>query len=124
MQPKKFLKNLSLLLLLTISTGCSLLQSREEPTTIIEKQNIPIQSRPQAVTMLPVQFYVVTEDNFVEFSKEFKENYGDLVFFAITVPDYENMSLNLAELRRYILQQRNLIQYYENSIQPNNNNNE
>jgi hypothetical protein len=35
---------------------------------------------------------------------------------AISVPHYENMSLNLSELRRYIEQQQSIILYYENSI--------
>ena len=32
----------------------------------------------------------------------------------------ERLSLNVAEVRRYILQQMNIIEYYENSIQDNN----
>ena len=32
------------------------------------------------------------------------------------IPDYENMSLNLAELKRYIDQQKTIIIYYEQSI--------
>ena len=32
---------------------------------------------------------------------------------------YENLSLNVAELRRYIEQQKSLIVYYENNIKSN-----
>ena len=41
---------------------------------------------------------------------------GDFVFFAISVPDYENLSLNMSELKRYIDQQKTIIVYYEKSI--------
>lgn len=52
-----------------------------------------------------------------EFLEKFEEESGGVpVFFAISVPDYENMSLNVAELRRYINQQKSLIIYYEDSI--------
>jgi hypothetical protein len=40
-----------------------------------------------------------------------------MVFFAISVPHYENLSLNLAELRRYIEAQQGIIVYYETRVQ-------
>ena len=49
-------------------------------------------------------------------SKKFKDKNENLVFFALSVPDYENMSLNLAEMKRYIDQQKTIIVYYEKSI--------
>jgi hypothetical protein len=32
--------------------------------------------------------------------------------------DYENLALNVAELRRYINQQTNIIVYYEDAVTP------
>ena len=52
-----------------------------------------------------------------EFLAKFEEEAGVNVFFAMSVPDYENMSLNVGELRRYINQQKALIVYYEESIE-------
>lgn len=52
-----------------------------------------------------------------EFLQRFEEESGTTVFFAMSVPDYENMSMNVAELRRYINQQKALIVYYEESIE-------
>lgn len=64
-----------------------------------------------------VKFYAVTPENMEEFLETFeKESGGVPVFFALSIPDYENMSLNVAELRRYINQQKSLILYYETSI--------
>lgn len=59
---------------------------------------------------------MVTENNIEEFVEEFENRYGNVVFVAMTIPDYENMSLNMAEIRRYIEQQQSLIIYYESSI--------
>ncbi len=39
-----------------------------------------------------------------------------MVYFALSVPDYENLSLNMGELKRYIEQQKTIIVYYEQSI--------
>ena len=44
-----------------------------------------------------------------------KKNGGDS-YIALSVKDYENLSLNFAELRRYIEQQKQIIVYYENAV--------
>lgn len=117
MQPKKSLMKLSLLLLSTIVlSGCSLFQTKTETEVVTIPQNIPIQQHPDPIDLLDVRFYVVSDNNFDEFVEEYRNRYGDLVFFSLTVPHYENLSLNIAEIRRYIIQQKNIIRYYENSI--------
>jgi hypothetical protein len=70
-----------------------------------------------------VQFYAVSEKNIDEFLKNFENKYGNIVFFAVTVPDYESLSLNVAELKRYIEQQQALILYYETNIMSDDDNN-
>jgi len=68
---------------------------------------------PNAVQMLPVNFKVVTRDTVESYLFELSRSQGQQpVFVAITVKDYENLSLNLADLRRYIEQQRSIIDYY------------
>jgi len=68
--------------------------------------------------MADVDWYVVTERNMDEFLEKFEKDNGDIVFMAISVRGYENISLNLADLRRYILQQKEIIVYYEDSVKP------
>ena len=53
-----------------------------------------------------------------EFVKEFEAKNGADAYIAISVKDYENLSLNFAELRRYIEQQKQIIVYYENAVKP------
>ena len=110
------MKNLSPILLLLLISGCSLIPKQVEVQTKIVERQIPIQGHPKGVTMYPVTFYAVTENNYEEFKEKFKNENADLVFFAISVPDYENLSLNMAELKRYIDQQKTIIIYYEQSI--------
>ena len=66
--------------------------------------------------MIDVKWHTVTTDNIDEFEKNFETSNGDLVFFAISVPHYQNLSLNLAEIRRFIEQQQAIIVYYETQI--------
>ena len=61
---------------------------------------------------------MVTDRNFDAFKKKFEKENGDLVFYAVRVRDYETLALNMAELKRYIQQQQELIVYYEKAIKP------
>ena len=65
-----------------------------------------------------VHFYVVTLDNFDDFKKRFEKENGDLLFYAISVRDYETIAYNMAELKRFIDQQQQIIVYYEEAVKP------
>ena len=116
MRHRRFLQISSLVLLLLISSGCSLIPKEVQVQTKFVEKQIPIQGHPKGLTMYPIQFYAVTEENFEEFKEKFEKENADLVYFALSVPDYENLSLNMGELKRYIEQQKTIIIYYEQSI--------
>jgi len=40
------------------------------------------------------------------------------LFYAISVRDYETLALNMAEIKRFIEQQKQLIVYYEKAVSP------
>ena len=115
---KKSLICWSLLLLVSLSS-CSWKPEKEIVVqTKIVNPVIEIKQRPKGVKMLPVKFYVVTEKNYEQFKEKFKKENGDFVFYAMSVPSYENLALDMAELRRYIEQQKEIIIYYEKAVKP------
>ena len=116
MRHKQFLTISSLVLLLTLTSGCSLIPKQVEVQTKFVEKQIPIQGHPKGVTMYPVEFFAVTDENYEEFREKFGKDNPDIVYFALSVPDYENLSLNIGELKRYIEQQKTIIIYYEQSI--------
>ena len=59
---------------------------------------------------------MVNEANFDDFIKRFKEENGQVAYVALSMRDYENLALNVAELRRYINQQTQVIIYYEDAM--------
>ena len=121
MELKKYLILWSLSLLLLLSSGCSLLPREKEiivQTVEVEKQ-IPLQLQPKPLQFNDSYWHVVTEANFDEFIEKFKKEHGEAwVFYAVSVRSYESMALNLAELKRYIEQQKQIIIYYEEAIKP------
>lgn len=84
-------------------------------TQYIEK-NIPIVSRPAPISLVAPKFYVVTSENFDEFIAEFTAKNGTQTFIALSVQDYENLSISVAELKRYLEQQTQIIIYYEEQV--------
>ena len=79
---------------------------------------MPPAARPKPVQMNNIKIYVVNKDNYDMFVEEFAKKNGELVYIAISVKDYENLSLNIAELRRYLNQQKEIIVYYEEATKP------
>jgi hypothetical protein len=84
--------------------------------TQIQKVQIPLVARPKPVNLSDTRVFVVTQDNYDEFVKEFKELYGEVAFVALPMRDYENLALNIAEIKRYLEQQTQVIVYYEKAI--------
>ena len=68
--------------------------------------------------MSSIKWYVVTEQNFEEFKKRFVDENGDLVGYVLSVRDYESLAINMAEIKRYIEQQKQIIIYYEEAVKP------
>ena len=101
-------------------TGCSKGMPEPEIKTVTQVQKIavPIVARPKPIDLTDTRVYVVNKNNLEEFIAEFSEENGELAFVALSIGDYENLALNVAELRRYINQQTDIIVYYEESMKP------
>ena len=90
----------------------------------MQKITVPLVTRPKPVQLNDVKIYVVNEANFDDFIKRFKEENGQVAYVAFSMRDYENLALNVAELRRYINQQTQVIVYYEEAVKPEEENKE
>ena len=117
---KRFLALFLLPLLLLSSGGCTSFKKLIplEIRTVEVERKIPVQNRPRPVSLNNLHFYVVTEDTFVAFKQRFVKQNGDFLFYAISVRDYETLALNMAEIKRYVDQQRQIIVYYEKAVAP------
>ena len=117
---KNYLKVLSLLPLCLIISSCSSwpkLKQIEIKTVQVERV-IPTQNRPRPINMNNIKFYVVTSENFEDFKKRYEKDNGNFLFYALSVRDYETLAINMAEIKRYIQQQKEIIIYYEKAVAP------
>ena len=117
---KNYLTVSSLLLLLLLLSNCSTWDrpTRIEVQTIEVERQIPIQNRPVRLELHNIKWFVVTEQNFEEFKEKYIKQNGEFLFFAISVRDYETLALNMADIKRYIKQQKQIIIYYEKALSP------
>lgn len=109
---RNYLKILSVLLLSSILlSGCA--KTRVITVTHYTARDIPVKELPKPIDLHPVTFEVVSYKNLDAFLEKNAARNGVVVFISLDTIDYENLSLNMAELKRYIEQQKAIIMYYE-----------
>lgn len=64
------------------------------------------------------QWYIITPENAEAIFAELKEKNIDVVLFALTDEGYEQLALNMAEIRNYIANQRSIIIKYKEYYEP------
>lgn len=113
------LSALGFLTILTILSGCSSKpQTIEISTSPVAKPQLVLPTSDQIVTR-PVEWIIVTPENATQVFDELRKKNQRVVLFAVTDKGYENISLNLNDIRTYIQQQQLIIvaynQYYQES---------
>jgi len=103
---------------LLILSGCSSRPPEPEIKTVTQVQRItvPVVARPKPIDLVDVRVYVVNKDNLEQFVADFTAEHGEFAVVALSIDSYENLALNIADLRRYINQQTDIIVYYEESM--------
>jgi len=101
------------LMILMMACSCSLI-----PTKQIEVTAKPLDRKivqpvmPREIDLKEPMWIVVTPDNWEEQLARIEKQEGELVFLAMTIPDYEVMAYNMQELKRYINELKEVVVYY------------
>lgn len=66
------------------------------------------------LTLRPVEWTIVTEENIEEVFAQLRADGQNLALFALTDTGYENLGLNISDIRQLVQQQRAIILAYEN----------
>tara|TARA_R110000751_G_scaffold9162_2_gene35038 strand:- start:1089 stop:1478 length:390 start_codon:yes stop_codon:yes gene_type:complete len=111
---------LSALLLSPLLSSCSGWDAlkRIEVKTVEVDRVIPTQNRPRQLDLNDITWFVVTDQNFAKLKERYTKQNGSFLFYAISVRDYETLALNMAEIKRYVEQQKQIIIYYEKALAP------
>jgi len=100
-------------MILIMACSCSLI-----PTKQIEVTAKPIDRKivqpvmPREIDLKEPMWIVITPDNWEDQLAMIEQQEGELVFLAMTIPDYEVMAYNMQELKRYINELKEVVVYY------------
>ena len=110
----KTLKGSALLLMPSMMvSNCSLIPTKQiEVSAKPIERNIVQPVMPREIDLREVRWLTITPENFEEQFKIIEEQEGELVFLAMTIPDYETMAYNMQELKRYITELKDVVVYY------------
>ena len=111
------------LLPILLLSGCGLI-GREpyapetkpvEVVTVIKPAAVYHPALPNAISTLPVEWKVLTPQTMQEYLEDLEEgNAPTNAYYGLSTKGYENLSTNMAEVKRYIRQVLTIVQYYKN----------
>ena len=98
--------------------GCAGLAVKEISNYKIEKKREPLNlPNPEPLSLVDVEWIVVTKDNVDEVMEKVKAEGGDYALFAVTDEGYKKLSVNFADIRNKLYEQNQIIlsykEYYE-----------
>ena len=113
-------KNLAILLTISMmGSSCSLIPTKQIEVTSKPLERTIVQPvMPREIDLKSVKWLTVTPDNWEEQLKIIEEQEGELVFLALSIPDYELMAYNMQELKRYITELKDVVVYYRKVTTP------
>ena len=106
-------KTAVILTALIMASSCSLI-----PTKQVEILSKPVERTivqpimPKEIDLKEPYWYVVSNKNIDEFLARVEKDQGQVVFVAMSIPDYELMAYNMQELKRYINELTEVVVYY------------
>ena len=112
---------LLLLVALLLVSGCSILGSGRdipevqpvEVVTVVKKAPMYHPPLPNNIDSVPVEWTVLNAELMQEYLDDLNEgNAPTNVWYALTTKGYENLSTNMADVKRYLRQVLSIVKYY------------
>ena len=112
---------------LLLISGCSMFDRGQalpevapiEIIKVVRQQTVYNPPLPSKINSLPVKWTVLTPATMADYLKDLES--GDApqnAFYGLTKAGYENLSNNMAEIKRYIRQLRSVVEYYQDINKP------
>ncbi len=118
-------KSLILIGLLVLFSGCSMLGGGKrdipevkpvEVVTVVKEAPMYHPPLPAAINALPVEWKVLTPATMEEYLNDLGEGNAPMnVYYSLTTKGYENLSNNMADIKRYLRQVLSIVDYYKKS---------
>jgi len=94
-------------------TSCSLFPAKTEITVAPIEKPVLVVPQVDKISMRPVNWILITDDNYQEVFNKLQKDGKELVLFGLTDEGYERLSLNISDIRSLIQQQQAIIESYK-----------
>lgn len=102
--------------LVILTTSCSMIPTQTKPievVTIAERPPMYHPPLPLELQMEDVDWEILTPELMEEYLKLVEEgNAPRQAYYALTTKEYENLSMNMAEITRYIKETLGIVEFY------------
>ena len=109
-------KIINSIVMLIILTNCSMIPTSTKPVEVITiAEPVPMYHPPLPleVQMVDIDWEILTP----EIMKEYLEDYENgsapaIAYYSLTSKEYENLSMNMAEIKRYLRDTLSIVKFY------------
>ena len=100
-----------------LTTSCSSVKKLDIFKTEVPRQPLNLEL-PDPVKVQELKWYIINSENAAEVLEKVKAHGDDPVLFGLTDEGYETLSMNFAQIRAYIIKQREIIKKYQEYYEP------
>lgn len=97
-------------------TGCSMIPTQTKPVevvTIAERPPMYHPPLPLELQLVDIDWEVMTPELMEQYLKDIEEgNAPRKAYYSLSSKDYENLSMNMAEITRYLKETLGIIEFY------------
>jgi hypothetical protein len=97
---------------LTVISGCSSIKELEIFKKEVKRMPLDL-DEPSPLPMGKVDWVIITKDNYEQVFERLKKGGDDVVLFGLTDGGYEQLAINFAQIRKYIMLNRNVLMQYK-----------
>ena len=100
-----------------LTTSCSSVKKLDIFKTEVPRQPLNL-ALPDPLKVEELKWYIINSENSAEVLDKIKKKGDDPDLFGLTDEGYETLSVNFAQIRAYILKQREIIKQYKEYYEP------
>ena len=110
------MKKILILSLTILATGCSMMPQQTRPVEVVTIAEPPPMYHPPLpleLQLVDIDWEILTPELMEEYLKQLEDGSAPpTAYYSLTSKDYENLSMNMAEVKRYIRDTLSIIEFY------------
>ena len=110
------MKKILILSLTILATGCSMMPQQTRPVEVVTIAEPPPMYHPPLpleLQLVDIAWEILPPELMEEYLKQLEDGSAPpTAYYSLTSKDYENLSMNMAELKRYLREVLGIVEFY------------